>query len=104
MLTGTSEPCLRPEIIAMNECRPFRAYACSTKKNEADIEPDLPVRIAVSTEVTVKGLIEGPLWVTCNLPLQLSDRKPAETRNLASLYCCLQIEQEKLRIQNSRKK
>lgn len=88
MMSETSEPRVRAEIIAMIERCPSGAYTYSMDKYEAKIEPDLPVQIAVTTEITAEGPIEGPLWVTGGIPVERSDGKPFETRNRVTLCNC----------------
>jgi CDGSH-type Zn-finger protein len=88
MIADSAEPRVRSEIIAMIERCPAGVYAYAMKKGEADIEPDLPVQIAVTTEITAEGPIQGPLWVTGNIPVLRSDGQPFETRNRVTLCNC----------------
>ena len=88
MTADSAEPRVRAEIIAMIERCPAGAYAYAMKKDEADIEPDLPIQIAVTTEITSEGPIQGPLWVTGNIPIIRSDGEPFETRNRVTLCNC----------------
>ena len=88
MLDETAEPRERAEIIAMIERCPSGTYTYSMKKDEPDIEPDLPVEIAVTTEITSEGPINGSLWVTGNIPVERSDGKKFETRNRVTLCNC----------------
>lgn len=88
MLASTAEPRIRAEIMAMIERCPSGAYAYSLAEDEADIEPDLPVQIAVTTEITSDGPIEGPLWVTGNIPIERADGEPFETRNRVTICTC----------------
>ena len=110
MMFDTAEPRVRAEIMAMIERCPSGTYVYSMTEGEADIEPDLPVEIAQTTEITEDGPIEGPLWVTGNIPVERADGKPFETRNRVTLCCCgescskplcdgthRQLEQERLR-------
>ncbi len=88
LISQTSEPRTRAEIISMIERCPAGAYSYAMKLEEANIEPDLPTQIAVTTEITSDGPIEGPLWVTGNIPIERSDGKPFETRNRVTLCNC----------------
>jgi CDGSH-type Zn-finger protein len=88
MLSDTSEPRVRAEIMAMIERCPSSTYVYAINKGDPDIEPDLPVEIAQTTEITEYGPIEGPLWVTGNIPVVRSDGKPFETLNRVTLCCC----------------
>jgi CDGSH-type Zn-finger protein len=88
LVSETAEPRVRAEIIAMIERCPCGAYTYAMLPGEADIEPDLPVQIAVTTEITSDGPIDGPLWVTGNIPVERSDGQPFETRNRVTLCNC----------------
>lgn len=88
MLSQTSDPRVRAEIIAMIERCPSGSYAYAMGLDQADIEPDLPVQIAVTTEITSDGPIDGPLWVTGYIPIERSDGQPFETRNRVTLCNC----------------
>ena len=88
MIGDTSEPRVRAEIMAMIDRCPSGTYAYSMSKDEADIEADLPMQIAVTTEITSDGPINGPLWVTGNIPIERSDGEPFETRNRVTLCNC----------------
>jgi CDGSH-type Zn-finger protein len=88
MVSETGEPRVRAEIMAMIERCPAGVYVYSTKEGEEDIEPDLPVQVAATTEITQYGPIMGPLWVTGNVPVLRSDGQPFETRNRVTLCSC----------------
>lgn len=88
MVNDTDEPRVRAEIIAMIERCPSAAYVYAMKTGESNIEPDLPVQIAETTEITEDGPIEGPLWVTGNIPIVRSDGQPFETSNRVTLCNC----------------
>jgi CDGSH-type Zn-finger protein len=79
---------VRSQIMAMVERCPSGSYTYALAAGEADIEPDLPQQIAVTTEITDDGRIAGPLWVTGNIPIERADGKPLETRNRVTLCCC----------------
>lgn len=88
MVSKTAEPCIRAEIIAMIDRCPSSAYVFTDKEGNPDIEPDLPMQIAATTEITEFGPIMGPLWVTGNIPVERSDGQPFETRNRTTLCSC----------------
>jgi len=88
MIRETAEPRIRAEIMAMIERCPSGAYEYSMTNDSPSIEPDLPVQIAVTTEITEEGPIEGPFWVTGNIPIIRSDGEPFETRNRVTLCNC----------------
>jgi CDGSH-type Zn-finger protein len=96
MVADTAEPRVRAEIMAMIERCPAGVYSYSITNEDEDIEPDLPVEIAVTTEITSDGPIDGPLWVTGNIPIERSDGKPFETRNRVTLCSCGQSCQKPL--------
>jgi len=50
-----------------------------------DVEPDLPVAIAVTTE---EDALASALWVTGEIPVERSDGQPFETRNRVTLCRC----------------
>jgi CDGSH-type Zn-finger protein len=110
MVSETAEPRVRAEIMAMIERCPSAAYVYAIKKGGPDIEPDLPMQIAQTTEITEDGPIEGPLWVTGGIPVIRADGQPFETLNRVTLCSCGEsckkplcdgthraLEQEKLR-------
>ncbi len=88
MVSETTEPCIRAEIMAMIDRCPSSAYVFTDKEGNPDIEADLPVQIAATTEITEDGPIMGPLWVTGNIPVERSDGQPFETRNRTTLCSC----------------
>ncbi len=88
LLDASADPQARSLAIAMVERCPSGALTYRIEEGEPDIEPDLPVQIAATTEVTYFGPIEGPLWVTGNVPIERSDGEPFETRNRVTLCNC----------------
>jgi len=88
MVADTADTRVRSLVIAMIERCPSGSYTYSIEEGEADIEPDLPQQIAVTTEMTDDGPIIGPLWVTGDIPIERSDGQPFETRNRVTLCRC----------------
>jgi len=88
MVPETGDTQVRAQVMAMIERCPSGSYAYSIEAGGADIEPDLPQQIAVTTEITTDGPIAGPLWVTGNIPIERADGQPFETRNRVTLCCC----------------
>ena len=84
----TGEGSVRAEIMAMIERCPSGSYAYSLEESGPDIEPDYPQQIAVTTEITSSGPIEGPLWVTGGIEIERSDGQSFETRNRVTLCNC----------------
>ncbi len=88
MVKDTADTSVRSQVIAMIERCPSGSYTYALESDGADIEPDLPQQVAVTTEMTSDGPIAGPLWVTGNIPIERSDGQPFETRNRVTLCCC----------------
>ena len=88
MVPHTDDTGVRSQVIAMIERCPSGSFTYSIEEGEADIEPDLPRQIAVTTEITSDGPIAGPLWVTGNIPIERADGQPFETRNRVTLCRC----------------
>jgi CDGSH-type Zn-finger protein len=88
MVPHTGDTSVRAQVIAMVERCPSGSLTYSIGAGEADIEPDLPRQIAVTTEITSDGPVAGPLWVTGYVPIERADGQPLETRNRVALCCC----------------
>ncbi|MEO0595592.1 MAG: CDGSH iron-sulfur domain-containing protein [Chloroflexota bacterium] len=79
---------VRAQIIAMVERCPSGSYQYALKEDEDNLEPDYPVQVAATTDVTDDGDIMGALWVTGNVEIRRADGKPLETRNRVTLCRC----------------
>ena len=88
LVASTQDTKTRSLVIAMVERCPSGALTYRFDPGEPAIEPDLPVQVAMTTEITAGGPIEGPLWVTGNIPIERSDGQPFETRNRVTLCNC----------------
>ncbi len=88
MVAATGDPQARELVMAMIERCPSGSYTFALEEGGEEIEPDLPVQIAVTTEITDDGPIAGPLWVTGGIPIERSDSQPFETRNRVTLCSC----------------
>lgn len=88
MIPETAEPKVRAEIMAMIDRCPSGTYSYAMDNDSEDVEADLPVQIAVTTEITGEGPIEGSLWVTGMIPVERADGQPFETRNRVTLCNC----------------
>lgn len=88
MVPETADTQVRAQVMAMVERCPSGSYTYSLEEGGADIEPDLPQQIAVTTEITSDGPIAGSLWVTGNIPIERADGQPFETRNRVTLCSC----------------
>jgi len=88
MVSGTGDTRVRSLVMAMVERCPSGAYVYRTAEGKPEIEPDLPRQIAVTTEITSDGPIDGPLWITGGIPVERSDGDPFETRNRVTLCNC----------------
>lgn len=84
----TADSIVRAQVMAMIERCPSGSYTYALDAHSADIEPDLPQQIAVTTEMTSEGPIAGPLWVTGGITVERSDGKEAEVRNRVTLCRC----------------
>jgi CDGSH-type Zn-finger protein/uncharacterized Fe-S cluster protein YjdI len=88
LAANTDDINARSQVIAMVERCPSGSLTYAMAPNEADIEPDLPEQIAVTTELTASGPIDGPLWVTGGIPIERADGEPFESRNRVTLCNC----------------
>jgi CDGSH-type Zn-finger protein len=88
LVPATEDTGVRSQVIAMVERCPSGSLTYALDPEGPDIEPDLPQQVAVTTEVTSEGPIEGPLWVTGHIPVERADGQPFETRNRVTLCRC----------------
>jgi CDGSH-type Zn-finger protein len=88
LVKKTDDVNVRSSVIGMVERCPSGSLTYTIWQGEPDIEPDLPKQIAATTEITGHGPIEGPLWVTGNIPVERADGQPLETRNRVTLCSC----------------
>jgi CDGSH-type Zn-finger protein len=88
LVAASSDSKVRSLIIAMVERCPSGALTYRIAEDGPEIEPDLPLQIAVTTEITSDGPIAGPLWVTGGIAIERSDGQPFETRNRVTLCNC----------------
>jgi CDGSH-type Zn-finger protein len=84
--TGNTE--VRSLVMAMIERCPSGSLTYSVEPGGADIEPDLPEQIALTTDITSAGPIEGALWVTGGIPIERADGQPFEARKRVTLCSC----------------
>jgi CDGSH-type Zn-finger protein/uncharacterized Fe-S cluster protein YjdI len=88
LLAATHDTKVRALVMAMVERCPSGALTYRIMEDGVDIEPDMPEQIALTTEITSDGPIEGPLWVTGGIPIERSDGQTCETRNRVTLCNC----------------
>jgi uncharacterized Fe-S cluster protein YjdI len=88
MVPQTADTQVRAQVMAMIERCPSGSFVFSIEEADPEIEPDLPMEIAATVEITSDGPITGPLWVTGNIPVERADGKPFETRNRVTLCNC----------------
>jgi CDGSH-type Zn-finger protein len=88
LVTKTGDTQVRAQVMGMVEHCPAGSLTYSLREGEADVEPNLPQQIALTTEITSEGPIEGPYWLTGNIPVQRADGQPFETRNRVTLCNC----------------
>ena len=80
MIKQTDDTQVRSQVMAMIERCPSGALSYSLEPGGENIEPDLPVEIAL--------VPDGPLWVSGGIPVERSDGQPLETRNRVTLCRC----------------
>ena len=88
MVPATADTGVRARVMAMIEHCPSGALTYALAEGAADIEPDLPRQVAVTTEITSAGPVAAALWVTGHIPVERADGQPLETRNRVTLCCC----------------
>jgi CDGSH-type Zn-finger protein len=84
----TNDPDIRARVMSMIEHCPSGSLTYALAKGQPDVEPEYAEEIAVVTEITNAGPIQGPLWVTGRIPIERSDGQPFETRNRVTLCRC----------------
>lgn len=80
LVSASSDTQIRAQIISMIERCPSGALTYSLEPDGEDIEPDLPVEIAITPD--------GALWVSGNVPIEWADGNALETRNRVTLCRC----------------
>lgn len=80
MVARTEDTQLRAQLMAMVGHCPSGRLSYALEPDGADIEPDLPLQIAV--------IPDGPLWVTGGIPTERADGAPFETRPRVTLCRC----------------
>ena len=88
LIAASDDSKTRSLVIAMIERCPSGALTYKIEAGGADIEPDLPQQIAVTTEITSGGPCPGALWVTGYIEILRSDGQPFEPRNRVTLCNC----------------
>jgi CDGSH-type Zn-finger protein/uncharacterized Fe-S cluster protein YjdI len=88
LVASSNDTKVRSLVAAMVERCPSGALTYHFEPGESDIEPDLPVQVADTTEITSDGPIAGPLWVTGGIAIERADGEPFEPRNRVTLCNC----------------
>lgn len=88
LITKTDDSGVRGQVVGMVERCPSGSLTYAPGFGEDDIEPDYPVQIAATTDITSDGPVEGALWVTGNIPIERADGQPLERRNRVTLCSC----------------
>jgi CDGSH-type Zn-finger protein len=88
LVAGTQDTKVRSLVMAMVERCPSGSLTYRIEASGPDVEPDLPQQVAVTTEITSDGPINGPIWVMGGIPIERSDGQPLETRNRVTLCNC----------------
>jgi hypothetical protein len=73
MAEKTDDTQVRTQVIGMIEHCPSGALTYQFEGEKFDNEVDLPMQIAVTTEITSEGPIQGPLWVTGSIPIERAE-------------------------------
>ena len=71
---------VRARMMSMIERCPSGALSYSLESDGENLEPDLPVEIAITPD--------GALWVSGGIPVERSDGQPLEVRNRVTLCRC----------------
>jgi CDGSH-type Zn-finger protein/uncharacterized Fe-S cluster protein YjdI len=88
LMASSDDSQTRALAIAMVERCPSGALTYRMAEKQAEIEPDLPQQIAVTTEITADGPVPGALWVTGSIEIVRSDGQPCQPRNRVTLCNC----------------
>ncbi len=88
LVAASDDSKVRSLVIAMVERCPSGALTYHFERAEPDVEPDLPVQVADTTEITSDGPIAGPFWVTGGVPIERADGETFEARNRVTLCNC----------------
>jgi CDGSH-type Zn-finger protein len=88
LVCKTKDSGVRGQVIGMIERCPSGSLVYSMDESSEDVEPDLPRQIAVTTDITSDGQVEGALWVTGGIPVERADGRPFEIRNRVTLCSC----------------
>lgn len=88
LVANTDDTRTRSLVMAMVERCPSGSLTYTIQEGDADIEPDLPLQIADTTEITSAGPIAGPLWVTGGVRIERQDGTAFVTRNRVTLCNC----------------
>ena len=83
-----ADPVKKARAIKMVEDCPSGSLTYRLEPADHDNEPDLPMQIADTIEITSYGPIEGPLWVMGYIPIERADGQPFEPRNRVTLCRC----------------
>ena len=88
LLPESGDTHIRALIMAMIERCPSGSYTYSIGPDDPEIEPDLPMEVALVTEIVSTGPVTGPWWVTGGIPIFRSDGLQYEVRNRVTLCSC----------------
>ena len=85
MLPDSDDSDVRAQIMGMIERCPSGSFAYALGEGGEDVEPHLPLAIAVTEE---EDSLAASLWVTGEIPITRSDGEPFEIRNRVTLCRC----------------
>lgn len=96
MVRKTGDTEVRSQVMAMIERCPSGSFTYALAPEAPNVEPDLPRQVAVTTEMTDAGPLNGPFWVTGCIPIERSDGRSLEARNRVTLCSCGQSKMKPL--------
>ncbi len=80
MIEQTNDTSIRSQVMAMVERCPSGALEYSIEPDAESIEPHLPESVAVTPD--------GPIWVSGEIPVEMSNGEVLEVRNRVTLCRC----------------
>ena len=80
MTQDSDDTQVRARIMSMIERCPSGALSYSLERDGGNVEPDLPVEIALTPD--------GAIWVSGGIPVERADGQPFEVRNRVTLCRC----------------
>lgn len=73
MMSDTGDSDVRAQVVGRIDRCPSGSYTYAFEAGGEDVEPDLPLAVAVTTE---EHALAGALWITGGIPVERSDGQP----------------------------